>query len=127
MTVLQVPQVKFGNDTSICAGNSLLLQATSTGATAQWSTNLNQAFLSVNLGGKYWATSKNGSCISSDTIVVGIDTLPRVTLGSQTSVCGANNLILDPGAIAQSYKWQKQFHQSNGYCKKLRVVCSKRD
>ena len=106
MTVLQVPQVSLGNDTNLCGGKTLLLQATTTGSPVQWSTNQNQAYLSVNSAGTYWATAVSGSCTSSDTIQIGVKNNPTVNLGNQSSVCGAGNLVLDAGAFGGSYKWQ---------------------
>lgn len=105
LTVLSVPQVNLGADDTICAGTSKLLQATSNGSNAIWSTNVNQAILSVNSGGTYWATATNGSCVSSDTIVITAAPNPQVNLGSVNSVCGSGNLVLDAGSYGGSFKW----------------------
>ena len=105
LSVITVPEVKFGNDTTICQGKSLLLSPSSSGGSLLWSNNTNQSFLSVNQAGTYWATATSGACLSSDTITIATAASPVVNLGSQTSVCGSGNLNLDAGNWGGSYLW----------------------
>ncbi len=71
------PLVNIGNDTVICAGNNLLLDAGNPGATYLWSTGDTTASIVVDSTGtglgtvSYWVqvTGKNG-CITFDTIQV---------------------------------------------------------
>lgn len=81
--------IDLGNDTAICAGNSLILNGTSAGASSYlWNTNASTPSITVNTAGTYWLRTSNASgCFTTDTINVRINALPNVHLGSDTSVC----------------------------------------
>ena len=65
----------LGNDTTICIGDTLYLDATLMGASYTWQDNSTQPVLSVFAGGNYYVQriDSNG-CMASDTISVAIDT-----------------------------------------------------
>lgn len=93
-------------DTGICAGNSVTLDASSTGGSGyQWSTSAATPSITVNTAGKYWVTISGSSCITSDTINVSITTPPSVSLGSDTNYCNIsttnlqNKIANPPGAV----------------------------
>lgn len=70
-----VQDVDFGSDTIICAGDTLVLDATLTGATYKWQNNSTQSTFKVFAAGNYHVerTDTNG-CKVRDTIAVSIDT-----------------------------------------------------
>ncbi|MFZ1686250.1 MAG: gliding motility-associated C-terminal domain-containing protein [Flavobacteriales bacterium] len=95
----------LGNDTTICIGNSLLLDATSTGATYLWSDNSTNATLSVSQSGTYWAQVSNGSCSFTDTIVVTVASTLSAALGNDTTLCTGQSLLLDATIAGGTYTW----------------------
>jgi gliding motility-associated-like protein len=44
-------------------------------------------------------------CTDSDTVVVNMDTMPQVYLGSDTFVCNGEQLVLDAGVSGALYVW----------------------
>ena len=69
-----VIDVDLGNDTIICAGDTLELDATLTGATYKWQNNTTQSSFKVSAAGTYHVerTDANG-CKARDTITVTVD------------------------------------------------------
>lgn len=76
---IAVLEVDLGNDTSICSGNLLTLDAgdAGTGATYDWSNNANTQTTDVNTAGQYsvLVTAANG-CMGTDTINVNVLAAP---------------------------------------------------
>jgi hypothetical protein len=111
--------VNLGPDTAFCAGGSITLNA---GASAigytysyNWSTLAHPATIATtqNITADSTATYivhvNNGyGVISSDTVIVGINPLPIVSLGPDVTKCGSS--ILDPGAGFTSYTWSTGVH-----------------
>jgi PKD repeat protein len=104
LTVLQVPSVTMGNDTTICSGKTLLLVPTATGANVTWQNNTIAPSFSVNQAGTYFATTINGACVSTDTIQVSYVNSPVVNLGTQNASC-AGSLQLDGGNFGGTWRW----------------------
>lgn len=69
-----VVDVDFGNDTTICAGDTLVLDATMIGATYKWQNNSTKSTFRVYGVGTYYVerTDTNG-CKARDTINVSVD------------------------------------------------------
>ena len=106
VTVNQVPVVALGNDTSLCNGQVLTLNAGNAGSTFLWSNNSNAQTITITGSGTYWVQVTSGTCIGSDTIQVSVGTNLSVNLGPDTSVCSPNMVILNPGIGGASYVWQ---------------------
>jgi hypothetical protein len=66
--------IELGNDTTLCSGNSCLLNATVSGATYLWSNNSTSATLNAISAGKYWVEINANSCTFSDTINITVNT-----------------------------------------------------
>lgn len=101
--------VDLGNDTTICTGNTLTLDAANAGAglTYTWNTNATTQTIDVNTAGQYWVelAAANG-CIGSDTINVAVLSAP--TAGSINAAAGANNnygFTVNNAVGATSYLW----------------------
>ena len=96
--------INLGNDTSICMGESIMLDA-GAGASWLWSTTAITQNILVTTADEYIVDVTYASgCIFSDTINVEIDTLPLVNLGNDTAICEATSLVLDAG-MANSWAW----------------------
>src|SRR5690606_23528969 len=61
----------LGSDTSICAGGSYKIDATTSGATGyQWSTGATTPSIVVNTSGTYWVELQGNVCVKKDTIAL---------------------------------------------------------
>ncbi|MGB1003239.1 MAG: choice-of-anchor J domain-containing protein [Salibacteraceae bacterium] len=107
VTVMADPIVDLGNDTSICDGAMLTLDAGSF-ATYAWddaSTMQTRMVSSVLGASTYSVTVTNvAGCSGSDDIVVTGYAPVMVNLGNDTSVCHGVSLTLDAGTFT-SYLW----------------------
>jgi len=70
------PVVNLGNDTAICAGASLTLDAGNAGLDFLWNDNSTGQTLAVTSAGAYSVTVTDGNCSTTDTVNVAINPLP---------------------------------------------------
>ncbi|MFK8038937.1 MAG: LamG domain-containing protein [Crocinitomicaceae bacterium] len=82
-----LPNVNLGNDTIICTGQSLLLDATVAGATYIWQDGSTNTTLVVNQTGTYSVDVMLNGCSSNDQINVTIVAPANVNLGPDKSIC----------------------------------------
>ena len=66
--VIQKPLIYLGNDTTICQGQSLLLDAGNSGSIYRWNTGANTQTIQVSYPGDYSVSASNGFCAVTDTI-----------------------------------------------------------
>jgi uncharacterized protein involved in tolerance to divalent cations len=108
VTVNNLPSVNLGVDTAICAGTTLVLDAQNAGSTYLWNNDVNETNqqFSVASAGTYFVqvTDANG-CKESDAISIGINSLPIVNLGNDTTICSGTSLTVDADNIGSSYIW----------------------
>lgn len=100
-----VPTIDLGTDTFICKGDSLILDATYTGATYQWNDLTNDSTLTIKTGGDYWVDVTLNGCTVSDSISVDERPFPTVNLGTDTFICTGDSLILDATYMGATYQW----------------------
>jgi len=68
-----LPVVNLGNDTSICSGDTIILDAGNAGAGYLWSTGASTQTINISSAGTYDVTVTDASgCIGRDTIIVGV-------------------------------------------------------
>lgn len=101
--------VSLGNDTTICLGNTVMLDADPSGsypgATYQWSTGATTQTITVGATGNYAVTlTSTNFCEGIDTILVTVSTSIPLDIGTDTSVCAGTALLLDAGS-GLSYQW----------------------
>ncbi len=106
VTVTAPPLVELGNDTTLCTGASLLLDATAPGATHLWSDNSVGSTLTVTDPGVHWVEVNLNGCIVSDTVVIDVVAPPAVDLGNDTTLCDGVVLQLDATNPVATYLWQ---------------------
>lgn len=90
------PALNIGNDTTICFGDILLLDATASGVTYLWQDNSMNSTFSVDTSGQYWVETEDiNSCKNSDTIEVSLHTDPSITLAVSpgTNICHGTPVI----------------------------------
>ncbi|MEX2380053.1 MAG: kelch repeat-containing protein, partial [Vicingaceae bacterium] len=100
------PTVDLGADTTLCAGETLTLDATYSGATYQWQDNSTDSTFTVNKGGTYYVVVNLDGCVASDLIRVNYKSRPVVDLGSDTTLCQGDSLYLDVTTANATYLWQ---------------------
>ncbi|MAC94104.1 MAG: hypothetical protein CMC96_01250 [Flavobacteriales bacterium] len=100
------PIVDLGSDTTLCQGESLILDATNSGATYAWQDNSTNATFTVTQAGQYWVDVTTNGCSTSDTINVSYKPLPIVSLGNDTTLCDGETLSLDATNSGATYLWQ---------------------
>jgi gliding motility-associated-like protein len=105
ITVSPFPLVHLGNDTTLCASSTLLLDAQNIGASYTWQNgSTGQTFL-VDEPGSFFVETAFGICVVSDTIEVSYNNLD-VDLGQDTAVCSFQGLLLNAGVPSFNYTWQ---------------------
>ncbi|MCB9232265.1 MAG: right-handed parallel beta-helix repeat-containing protein [Bacteroidia bacterium] len=100
--------VDLGNDTAICSGNSLVLDAGNLGSTYLWSTGATSKTITVSTSSNYHVTVSNGSCSGSDTVAVSVVSAPvaSFTAGGPTTFC-AGGSVLFTSTNASGNQWYK--------------------
>lgn len=90
------PNVNLGNDTTICYGDILLLDATASGVTYLWQNNTVNSTLNADTSGQYWVVIEDiNNCKNSDTIDVSLHSDPSITLAVSpgTNICFGTPVI----------------------------------
>ncbi|MEP7169108.1 MAG: choice-of-anchor L domain-containing protein [Bacteroidota bacterium] len=104
ITITAPPVVSLGNDTTLCAGNTLALDAGIHSAYI-WSTGGTTSVINVTATGTYYVLVSDGGCFGTDSIHVTFTPLPVVNLGSNLSFCFGLSDTLDAGNAGATYLW----------------------
>jgi gliding motility-associated-like protein len=94
---------RLGNDTTLCAGETMVLDAFVEGATYQWDDFSTEPTLTVEVGDVYWVDITLGDCIYRDSITVIYE--PSIFLGKDTLLCFGESLILGTEDMMREYQW----------------------
>lgn len=105
LTINPYPVVDLGPDTTLCDGDSVLLDVSGGNQTYLWSDNSTGGTLMVDVQGTYWVNVDDNGCVSSDTIDVSFVALPLVDLGPDTAFCDGLTLLLDAFKPGVTYLW----------------------
>ena len=104
ITVNDNPIVDLGNDTTVCSGNSIIVDAGNVGATYDWSTGADTRTIEVEQTGSYSViVTDNNNCSASSAINLGLFSLPVVNLGDDQSVC--ESVVLRTNNSGASFLW----------------------
>ncbi|MBK7554418.1 MAG: gliding motility-associated C-terminal domain-containing protein [Flavobacteriales bacterium] len=97
----------FIADSSLCQGQSMVIDAGYPWADHSWSTGDTSQTITVNSAGAYTCTMTDTQlgCSVSFTTNVTVDPLPVVYLGPDTSLCVGQNWLLDAGNPGSTYLW----------------------
>jgi gliding motility-associated-like protein len=107
VTALSSPAVSLGDDSSICSGDSLLLDAGPLFDSYQWSTGATDSKIYVSLAGIYTLSAlySNG-CASRDTFrLLSLYTVVAPALNKDSVLCIGTGRALDAGPGYASYLW----------------------
>jgi gliding motility-associated-like protein len=104
--VLEIPVVDLGPDATLCPGESLTLDATTSGATYLWSNGSTDPAIVVDQADTYSvAVTNTAGCSGSDAITVGVASPDAVDLGPAVSICDGGTLVLDATLAGATYLW----------------------
>jgi len=109
---LHITPFSLGNDTTICGGQQLILQAVNVmpGSSIAWSNgSSNVNFITVVSTNKYYANVTTQGCLLSDTVSVIVTPVPiPVAFGPDVILCTGTPETLDAGNPGFSYLWSTQ-------------------
>jgi len=106
VTVDALPVFEFGPDTSLCIGQSWIMDpGLGAGLDYTWNTGSTATTLTTSTNGSFGLTIEDlNACIYSDSIQVSFDQLPVVVL-TDTIVCTSETISLDAGNPGSTYIW----------------------
>lgn len=101
-----LPNPDLGPDTTLCSGESLVLEPGNQFTTYIWQDNSTSSEYYVYESGYYSVLVSNSyNCTGSDDIVIDISS-PEITLGNDTTLCYTDSIYLSPGDNFSYYQWQ---------------------
>ena len=98
--------ISLGNDTTLCAGEGLLLDPMKNGLAYLWPDGSTLPVFLVSSPGTYWVEADKQGCKSRDTILVSYVSETPVNLGQDTILSEGDTLLLDPGIPGASVLWK---------------------
>jgi len=107
--LLPSPEINLGNDTLICLGDSLILNAGGGYLSYIWNTGSNDSTIVVDSTGIYCVEVENEfGCTSIDSILIEIYPFAweDLDLGSDTIFCFGESIVLNAGSGYTYYQWQ---------------------
>jgi PKD repeat protein len=106
---LSNPILNIGPDSSICPGDTLLLDAMPhNGASYIWSSGDTSQTYAATTGGVHWVEITDSvGCQKTDSMNLTILIPPSLDLGNDTTVCSNTPVVLDagPGPVGTTYVW----------------------
>ena len=99
------PLVDLGNDTTICDGTSIMLDAGTPGATYIWSTTETSQSISISTAGTYTVQVTENGCDAQDDIIIAVSALPTPDLGADVIICD-EEVELSADTNYTAYLWQ---------------------
>lgn len=100
------PTISLGNDTALCEGNILLLDASYAGATYIWQDGSGLATYEVKRKGTYTVEVNIDGCKTEESVNVTYTSVPSVNLGNDLEICPDQKIILDPLIRNADMLWQ---------------------
>ncbi len=101
--------VDLGSDTTLCAGDELILNASSPNASYIWQDGSTNAQYPVSQSGVFWVEiTDSGNCSQVDSITVTIlPSLPTIGLGEDTTIqfCDGETITFELPDVNSSYLW----------------------
>lgn len=105
-TLKPSPVVNLGNDTTICPGATITLNAGNPGNSYLWSNNTTAQTLAATIAGTYSVkVTGSNTCSKSDTIVITAGIVPLNNLPATTDLCVGDTATLDAGNTGSTYLW----------------------
>lgn len=116
-TVLMPNPFNLGNDTTLCASDTMEIGFSYTGSYA-WSTGEISSRIRPTSSGEYRLLFSREGCILLDSINITYDSVPTVNIGEDLEFCSDTNLQLSPKNFASGF----QYIWDDGTTDSVRVV-----
>ena len=102
------PHVELGNNLSLCAGDTILLNPTSGNVTSWlWQDGTTGSDFTITMPGTIHVDATNACGTASDTIQVGLlPAIPALNLGPDTSLCTGASITIDVTTPGVNILWQ---------------------
>jgi gliding motility-associated-like protein len=101
-----IPVVNLGEDTTVCTGSIIMLNAGNSGATYQWGDNATTQTLKVTEPGTYTVSVTLNGCTGIGAISVAYISAPGpFSLGKDTTICSVTPLLLEAYQPNSYYIW----------------------
>jgi gliding motility-associated-like protein len=91
-------------DTTLCLGNTLILDAGNVGSTYLWSTTETTQTITITATGTYYVTVTSVCASQSDSIII-TQPIPPALIGNDTVYCSNFTRVLDAGLSTGGYLW----------------------
>ena len=101
-----VPLIGLGNDSVLCDGQTLLLNAGAANSTYRWQDGSSQPTFTVSHAGTYSVTVTENGCDTAAQVTIGYISKPVIDLIADTTICVTQQLILDATYPNSTYVWQ---------------------
>jgi len=113
------PIVDLGQDSTICTGTTIELDAGSGFTQYLWQNESAERYFTTSDSGSYWVEVYNpAGCKSRDTITIRLFPRPEIDLGEDTLFVNDDSFVLDAGPGFPGYLWQDgstgQYHDVDG-------------
>ncbi len=106
VTEYPLVNLELGNDTVICQGQTLTLDAHYDNVFTQWNTGESTRQITVSGTGLYTVLISNTCGVWTDTIFVEVQDIPTFDLGTDTFICNVNGeLELEGPPEMENYTW----------------------
>jgi gliding motility-associated-like protein len=104
--IIPPPADLLDADTTACEGDTVVVASKVSGISYHWENGSKEKSIPVYSSGIYRLTVTKDNCTVTDSIRVTYNPLPIFTLGTDTTLCERDTLILAVGVQADQYTWQ---------------------
>ncbi|TDO23630.1 gliding motility-associated C-terminal domain-containing protein [Sediminibacterium goheungense] len=110
-----VNNLNLGNDTTLCPGQTIRLNAGNFFDTYSWQNGSSDSFFIANRPGKYWVAITNGACnlTSTDTIIIAEGKIYQFPTRTQIEICLGQSADLIAESGFKTYQWTPGYYTSN--------------
>lgn len=115
--VLPLPVISLGSDQSVCYEQTAVIHLTGTGSDITWLDTKENILQQGVSSYSYQVLTKDTTivkvtdakgCISYDSVVVNMLSLPVFDIGADTAICNQNHILLNAGAGFQRVDWMSK-------------------
>jgi len=103
--VTPLPDFDLGPNTTLCDGETLVLDATVPGGSYDWQDGSSDPTYTVSSAGNYNVTVTANNCSASDAINVAYNPIPVFDLGPDLQLCTGDVTVLDATTPGATYSW----------------------
>jgi len=100
------PAIDLGDDTTLCIGQTMVINAINNNATYLWQDGSTQPQFTVTDAGRYTVKVDINGCDTIGAVTVNFDNKPTVNIGDDTTICNTQKLLLDATYSGATYQWQ---------------------